>query len=203
MLLLGRKLLLALAISFISSTSVWQPGIISMVFAMSVVAVWRTKPSIYRIDMVLELASTVLLWVTYSVASSTNYAYSLQHAQDTDANVEPWLSVFAWLLTAVVGLLLATLTVLSLKDDVMEYLPLVGSSIVSWIRSSKQWIKRQAEQWQTRWQFWLATTAAIVALVVLGLELVGILYWIVHERLVVFVVIAVELVIVVMFIVLY
>ena len=203
MILLGRKALLALALALIPLTSVWQPGIISMVFALSICAVWRAKPYTRRIDMVLELASTVLLWITYSVTSSANYAYALQHEHDENTHIALWLTLFAWLMTIMVALLLTVLTLLSLRDDLLEYMPLIGKSMTSWIRAARQYAQQQARAWKTRWHVWLVLVLAVMAVLVGMLEVAGVIWWIVTERLVVYVMMVVELIIVALFIVLY
>ena len=201
MLLLARKLVLALAISLIPVTSVWQPGVVNAVFALSIFAVWRIKPYARVIDRVMEVSSTILLWITFSVTSSTNYAYAFQFEEEQAArHAVNWFSLFAWLMTAVVGLLLASLTVLTIWEDVLQYVPLIASVLPKRVLSSKQWIQ---QQFSARWHLWVVGTAVLVAAMVLLLEFIGVLYWIVHERLVVFVVIAVEMIVVTMFIVLY
>ena len=204
MLLLARKLVLALAISLIPVTSVWQPGVINAVFALSIFAVWRIKPYARVIDRVMEVSSTILLWITFSVASSTNYAFAFQFEEEQAArHAVNWFSIFAWSMTAAVGLLLASLTVLTIWEDVLQYVPLIASVLPKRVLSTKQWIQQQFSAWSTRWHLWVVGTAVLVAAMVLLLELIGVLYWIVHERLVVFVVIAVEMIVVTMFIVLY
>jgi len=111
-----------------------------------------------------------------------------------------WFKVFSISLALVVSLLLVILTVLSLRDDLQEYITTIKHWILPIVNKSRQWIQEQIRKW-TKLHLIILIICLILAITIIIIEIVGLMYWIIIERLLIIIVLIVEFIIIVLFII--